>query len=228
MSFAEALAAAARLLLDLDPRVLQAAAVSLEVSLAATLLATLIGAPLGLFAASRRGASRRLWELGLNTLTALPTVVVGLLVYALLSRRGLLGDLGLLYSRSAMIIGETVLIAPLMGALTHALVSGADPRIAETALTLGASRAGAALSVLAEVRRGLAAAIATGFGRLISELGVALMLGGNIAGATRTMTTAIALETAKGEFAFGFALGLLLLAAALVVNAAVALLAQSR
>jgi tungstate transport system permease protein len=228
MSFIEVLGSAWLLLRDLDPRVTHAAVVSLQVSLAATVLATLLGAPIGLFVAARTGRARRLLEVLLNTLTALPTVVVGLLVYSLLSRRGLLGDLGLLYSRGAMVIGATVLITPLMAALTHAVVSAADPRIGETALTLGASRLGAAMTTLAEVRRGLTAAVATGFGRLVSELGVALMVGGNIEGSTRTMTTTIALETGKGEFALGFALGLLLLAMALVVNAGAVLLGRGR
>jgi tungstate transport system permease protein len=132
--------------------------------------------------------------------------------------------LGLLYTKPAMIIGSTVLVAPLMAALTMGVVAGADPRIEETALTLGASRLRAGLTVLAEVRRGLFAAVATVFGRLISELGVALMVGGNIHALTRTMTTAIALETSKGDFALGFALGLILLFVALTVNVVAAAL----
>jgi tungstate transport system permease protein len=127
-----------------------------------------------------------------------------------------------------MVIGETVLVTPLMAALTMAVVSGADPQIEETALTLGATRLSAAFTVLLEMRSGILAAIAAGFGRLVSELGIALMVGGNIADSTRTMTTAIALETSKGEFALGFALGLILLAVALAVNVAVAALAPPR
>jgi tungstate transport system permease protein len=225
MNLAEALRAALGLLLARDPQVVAAVAVSLQVALLGTLLATLFGAPIGFAVALREFRGRRVVELMLNTATALPTVVVGLLTYALLSRRGLLGGLDLLYTRGAMVLGETVLIMPLMAALTAAVVSGADPRIYETALTLGASPARAAWTVAAELRRGLLAAVATGFGRLVSELGVALMVGGNIAGATRTMTTAIALETSKGEFALGLALGVLLLAVALLVNVAAALLA---
>jgi tungstate transport system permease protein len=223
MNFADALPCAADLLLARDPEVVGAVVVSLQVALLGTVFATALGAPVGFWVARRDFRGRRGVELVLNTATALPTVVVGLLTYTLLSRRGLLGDLGLLYTRSAMVLGETVLVAPLMAALTLAVVSGADPRIYETALTLGASPARAAWTVAAEVRRGLLAAVATGFGRLVSELGVALMVGGNIAGATRTMTTAIALETSKGEFAFGLALGFLLLAVALVVNVGAAL-----
>jgi tungstate transport system permease protein len=228
MSITESFSAAVRLLAALDPHVLHAASVSLRVSVTATALAACIGVPLGFLVASREFRGRRWTELCLRTLTALPTVVVGLLTYGLLSRRGFFGPLGLLYTQSAMVIGETILVTPLMAALTMAVVSGADPRIEETALTLGASRFSAALTVLAEMRRGLAAAVATTFGRLISELGVALMVGGNIEGSTRTMTTAIALETGKGEFALGLAIGLILLGVALGVNVGVALLAPSR
>lgn len=228
MGFTEALAAALHLLATRDPTVVGAVAVSLQVALLATLLATLLGAPLGFLVGSGRFRARRALEVALNTATALPTVVVGLLVYGLLSRRGPLGGLELLYTRGAMVIGETVLVAPLMAALTMALVSGADPRIRETALTLGASRLGAAWAVLRELRRGALAAVATGFGRLISELGVALMVGGNIEHATRTMTTAIALETGKGEFALALALGFILLGVALLVNLGAAAVAGSR
>jgi len=228
MNFGDALAAALHLLATRDADVMAAVRVSLEVALASTLLATLLGAPLGFAVGTGRFRGRRAVEVALNTATALPTVVVGLLVYAMLSRRGPLGPMELLYTRSAMVIGETLLITPLMAALTMALVSGADPRIRETALTLGASRLGAAWTVLGELRRGALAAVATGFGRLISELGVALMVGGNIQGATRTMTTAIALETGKGEFALALALGVILLSVALLVNVGAALVAGRR
>jgi tungstate transport system permease protein len=225
MFLGDAFAAALRLLVTLDPQVLAIAAVSLKVSVLATLLATLLGVPLGFVVGARRFHGRRTLELLLNTLTALPTVVVGLLAYSVLSRRGPLGAFGLLYTQPAMVLGETVLITPLMAALTMGVVSGADRRIEETALTLGASRLGAAVTVLVEMRQGVLAAIVAGFGRLISELGVALMVGGNIQDATRTMTTAIALETSKGDFALGFALGLILLTVALAVNLGLALVA---
>ena len=228
MNLTEALAAALHLLASRDPHVVAAVSVSLQVALLATLLATLLGAPFGFLVGTGRFRGRRGVEVALNTATSLPTVVVGLLVYTLLSRRGPLGGCELLYTRSAMVIGETVLIAPLMAALTMGLVSGADPRIRETALTLGASRLGAAWAVLGELRRGALAAVATGFGRLISELGVALMVGGNIEGATRTMTTAIALETGKGEFALALALGMILLGVALLVNIGAAAVTGSR
>jgi tungstate transport system permease protein len=228
MAFRDAFVTAIGMLLSLDPLVLSAAAVSLRVSLVAIVLATLMGVPIGFGVAAREFQGRRVVEIGLKTLTAFPTVVVGLLTYTLLSRRGMFGALGLLYTQWAMVIGQTILVTPLMAALTMAVVSGADPRIEETALTLGASRHAAAWTVLVEMRRGISAAIVTGFGRLISELGVALMVGGNIAGSTRTMTTAIALETSKGEFALAFALGVILLLVALTVNVAVAALTPTR
>ncbi len=228
MDFGDAFAAALRLLIDRDPHVLSAVAISLQVALLATSLATVLGTPIGFAVGTREFRGRRAAELALNTSTALPTVVVGLLTYALLSRRGLLGPLGLLYTPAAMVIGQTILVIPLAAALTMAVVSGADPRIRETALTLGAGRFGAALTVMVEMRRGLLAAVATVFGRLLSELGIALMVGGNIQDSTRTMTTAIALETSKGDFALALALGLILLVVALVVNAGAAVLAPAR
>lgn len=228
MPFDDALATALRLLVSFDPEVLSAVSVSLRVSLLATMLAAALGVPIGLVVGSRSFRGRDAADLLLRTLTAMPTVVVGLLTYALLSRRGLLGPLGLLYTPSAIVIGETVLATPLVAALTAAVVGGADPRIRDTALSLGASPARAALEILRETRRGLLAALATAFGRLVSELGIALMAGGNIRGSTRTMATAIALETSKGEFALGLALGLVLLTVALAVNVAVGRLAPAR
>jgi len=149
---------------------------------------------------------------------ALPTVVVGLLLFGLLSRQGPLGPLGLLFTPLAMIAGQTVLAAPIVANLVLAAVTGADQRIINTALTLGASRLQAAIQLLREIRFGVMAAVIAGFGRVIAEVGVAMMLGGNIRNSTRTMTTAIALETSKGEFAFGLALGIILLSVALIVN----------
>ena len=228
MELGEALAEAVRMIATRDPDVIAASTISLWVSVLATAFAAALGIPIGFFVGSRRFRGRRIAELVLGTLTAMPTVVVGLLVYSLFSRRGLLGPMGLLYTPTAIVIGEPVLATPLMAALTMAVVAGADPRIHEPALTLGASRLRAAMTVLTEVRRGLIASIATTFGRLIAELGIALMAGGNIRGSTRTLTTAIALETAKGEFAFGLALGFILLALALAANVAAWTLASGR
>jgi tungstate transport system permease protein len=153
-------------------------------------------------------------------------VVIGLVLYGLLSRQGPLGAWGLLFTPAAMIVGQTVLAAPIVANYTLAAVAGADPRIMTTALTLGAGRFRAVWQLLLEIRFGIIAAVVAGFGRVIAEVGVAMMLGGNIRGYTRTMTTAIALETSKGEFAFGLALGIVLMAVALVVNLFLNLLQQ--
>jgi len=153
-----------------------------------------------------------------NSLMAVPTVVVGLWVYGLLSRQGPLGKLGLLYTPAAIVIGEIIMALPVITALTYAAFEGLDPRIRRTALTLGAGPWHVSLAMIREARYALLAAVAAGFARVISEVGSALMVGGNIRGYTRTMATAIALETSKGEFARAMALGFLLLGLALCAN----------
>lgn len=222
----ESLRAAVALILAFDPEVVHAVWTSLYTSGCAILLAAVVGIPAGTLLGLGRFAGRRAVLTGLNTLMALPTVVVGLVIYGLLSRQGPLGTWGLLFTPLAMIIGQTVLAAPIVANYTVAAVAGADPRIMSTALTLGAGRLRSACQLLSEVRFGVMAAIIAGFGRVIAEVGVAMMLGGNIRDYTRTMTTAIALETSKGEFAFGLALGLVLLAVALIVNLFLNLLQQ--
>ena len=214
------------MIVHLDVDVLQAVWVSLYTSLTAAFLAGLCGIPIGTVLGLTRFPGRRVVLIILNTLMALPTVVVGLLLFGLLSRSGPLGDWGLLFTPAALIIGQTVLATPIIANFTLAAVNGADPRIMQTALTLGASHLHSAWKLLLEVRFGVMAAIVAGFGRVIAEVGVAMMLGGNIRGFTRTMTTAIALETSKGEFAFGLALGIVLLGVALSVNLFLNLLQQ--
>jgi tungstate transport system permease protein len=220
------LGTALSMILRLDPEVLSAVWVSLYTSLAAILLAALLGIPAGALIGLGRFPGRRLCLTLLNTLMALPTVVVGLVLFGLFSRQGPLGPLGLLFTPYAMIAGQVVLAAPIVANYTVAAVAGADPRILSTALTLGASRLRGTWQLLLEVRFGMMAAIVAGFGRVIAEVGVAMMLGGNIRGTTRTMTTAIALETSKGEFAFGLALGVVLMTLALIVNLFLHLLQQ--
>jgi len=222
----ESLRAALSLILALDPEVVGAVWTSLYTSMAGILLAAVVGIPLGTLIGVGRFTGRRAVLTLLNTLMALPTVVVGLVIYGFLSRQGPLGAWGLLFTPLAMIVGQTVLAAPIVANYTVAAVTGADPRIINTALTLGAGRLRAAWQLLLEVRFGVIAAVVAGFGRVIAEVGVAMMLGGNIRGYTRTMTTAIALETSKGEFAFGLALGLVLMTVALVVNLFLNLLQQ--
>ena len=155
---------------------------------------------------------------------ALNSVVVGLILYMLLSRQGPFGEMHLLFTQQAMVIGQAILAFPILAALTLSAVQGVDSRVAETARTLGASRFRTALTMLLEVRFAVMGAMMNGFGRVISEIGCAMMVGGNIAGLTRNITTAIALETSKGEFVQGIALGIVLVIIALAINFGMALL----
>ena len=192
--------------------------VSLKVSIAATVLATLVGVPTGFFLAVRDFRGKHTIVSIMNTLMAIPTVVVGLLVYMSLSRSGPLGFLGILYTPAAMVVGQIILAFPIITALAYAAVSAVDERVRTTAESLGASAAQSAWMVLKEGRLGMIAAVVAGFGRVIAEVGSAIMVGGNIKGYTRTMTTAIALETSKGNFALGITLGMILLVVALTIN----------
>lgn len=216
--FATAFSAAMALIIGFDPEVYGVAWTSLRISFIAVALAAFLGVPLGILVALRDFPGKRLLQHTLNTLMALPTVVVGLFLYGLLTRQGPLGGLDLLYTTTAIIIGQMVLILPITWNLSIAAAGGADPRLLPTLQALGASTLQQGRIYASEVRFALVAALVTGFGRAIGEVGIAMMLGGNIAGFTRTMTTAIALETSKGEFEFALALGLLLLATAFLVN----------
>ncbi len=222
----ESLQHALRLILTFDPEVFRTVWTSLYTSLTAIVLAAVSGVPAGAAVGLLRFPGRRVVLTLLNTLMALPTVVVGLVLFGFFSRQGPLGFWGLLFTPYAMIAGQIVLATPIVANYTVAAVAGADPRILPTARTLGAGRLRGTWQLLLEVRFGVMAAIVAGFGRVIAEVGVAMMLGGNIRGYTRTMTTAIALETSKGEFAFGLALGIVLLSVALIVNLFLQLLQQ--
>jgi len=217
-------AAALRLIGSFSPDVVDAVRTSLAVSAGATVFAALFGIPVGLAVGLSDSRMKGFAVTALNTLMAVPTVVVGLLVYGFLSRQGPLGALGLLVSPTAIVIGGTLLAAPIAANYTLASVRGADPRILPTALTLGAGPFRAAATLVGEIRFGVFAAVIAGFGRVVAEVGVAMMLGGNIRGYTRTMSTAIALETSKGEFSFGMALGIVLMTVALIVNLFLSLL----
>jgi len=209
---------ALRLIFSLDSEVFSAVFVSLRVSCTAIIFATIVGLPLGFLVVIKEFKGKRLTITLLNTLMALPTVVVGLTVYSFISRRGPLGPLNLLYTPNAMVIGQFILATPIIAALTISAIQGIDKNVAETALTLGASRRQAAAMVLLEARFGILAAIVAGFGRIIGEVGAAMMLGGNIRHFTRTISTAIALQTSMGEFAVGIALGIILLIVAFAIN----------
>jgi tungstate transport system permease protein len=218
---AGSLGAALRLILSADADVVTAVGASLRFSLTSTLLAAIVGVPLGAVLATVPFPGRRAVVSLFDTLLALPTVVVGLAVYALLSRQGPVGGLGLLFTPWAIVIGQTALIIPIVVALSRSAVAAIDPIYADTARTLGASASQTVLAVLREARPGVLAACGTAFGRALGEVGVSMMLGGNIEGFTRTMTTVIALETSKGAFELALALGIVLLLAAFAVNLAV-------
>jgi tungstate transport system permease protein len=206
------------LLLQLDRELLFIVYVSVKVSLLSTLIASLVGIPAGLIIAQSAFPGKRLLLTILNTLLALPTVVIGLVVYAFISRRGIFGSLGLLYTQEAMIIGQVILIVPLVTTLTIAAINRLDARYRLSAMTLGADRLQTALVICREARFGLVAAIIAAFGRVIAEVGIGMMLGGNAKGFTRTMTTAMALEYDKGEYVLAVALGFVLMAIAFAVN----------
>ena len=206
------------LLVSLDPELYEIVGVSLNVSFFSTLVASVIGLPLGFTIAFNSFPGKRLTLTCLNTLLALPTVVIGLLVYSLISRRGLFGPLELLYTQKAIIIGQVILIIPLITTLAIAAISKIDKRYRNTALTLGASQRQMAWVIFKEARFGIVAAIIAAFGRVIAEVGISMMLGGNAKGFTRTMTTAMALEYDKGEFVLAVALGIILMGCAFAIN----------
>lgn len=191
---------------------------TLYVSGAALGLATLIGLPLGAAVALGRFPLRGALNATLNALMGLPPVVAGLFLYVIISRSGPLGFMGLLYTPSAMIIAQFVLALPLIAALSASTIASVDPSIRLAARTLGATPRQATLAIITEARFGILSAVMAAFGRVMAEVGAVLIVGGNIAGFTRVMTTTIALETDKGDFSLALALGLLLLMISMVVN----------
>lgn len=206
------------LVASLDPEIISIVAISIKVSGTSTVIASLMGIPLGFFIAFESFTGKRMVITCLNTLLALPTVVIGLFVYAFISRRGILGPLDLLYTQKAMVIGQTILILPIVATFTIAAISRIDERYRKTAITLGANRRQTAFVILREARFGIVAAVIAAFGRVIAEVGISMMLGGNARGFTRTMTTAMALEYDKGQFALAVALGIILLGLSFTIN----------
>jgi tungstate transport system permease protein len=206
------------LLLSGDAEVFGIALLTLKIAVVATVIACGVGLPLGYLLATRRFWGRRAALTAVNTALAFPTVVVGLLLFGLLSRHGPLGELGWLYTWQAIVVGDVLLALPIAAALSAAAVQGVDPRVRRTAQTLGAGRWLTAWTVAREARFALAAVITAAFGQVVAEIGAAMMLGGNIRGSTRTLTTAVALYTAQGDFGLAVALGLVLIAIALLVN----------
>lgn len=206
------------LLVKGDPAIWTIIGISFSVSLRAVLISAPFAFLIAFILAHGRFRGRRVLVSTFNALLALPAVVVGLTVYMLLSRNGPLGDLKLLFTQTGMVIGQIILCFPLLVAISHSALQSAERRVWETAVTLGANPLQAMLTVMFEVRYGLIAALIAAFGRVIAEVGASMMIGGNILNYTRNITTAIALETSKGAFAQGIALGIILLLSALLLN----------
>lgn len=227
----QAFTTALALLADLDPKLVEIVLLSLGVSLSAVGIAALLGFPLGAAIAVGRFPGRQTLIVILNALMGLPPVVVGLVVYLLLSRAGPLGALGILFTPSAMVIAQTVLILPIIAALSRQAIEDAWREYEEQLRSLGAKRMSAALTLLWDTRFSLLTTILAGFGRAAAEVGAVIIVGGNIDGVTRVMTTTIALETSKGDLPLALGLGMILIAIIIAVNAAAYLtkeLAQRR
>lgn len=216
--FSQSLIAAIDLLFQFDPNIYFIIWTSLKISLIATLVASLIAIPIGMIIAINQFFAKKLIQQLLNTLMAMPTVMIGLILYGLLSRKGVFGSYALLYTENAIILGEVCLILPIIINMTLTAIQVSDPRLLTTLKSIGASQSQILLPLLKELKFIFLAIIITGFGRAIGEVGAAMMLGGNIHGSTRTLTTAIALETSKGAFEMGLALGIALLCIAFMVN----------
>jgi tungstate transport system permease protein len=210
-----------------DPRLWQIVALSLAVSLTAVVLAALLGMPLGAAIAVARFPGRQALIVLLNALMGLPPVVVGLFIYLLLSRAGPLGELGLLFTPPAMVIAQTVLVLPIIAALTRQAVEDAWREYEEQLRSLGVDGLRAALTILWDIRFSLLTAVLAGLGRASAEVGAVMIVGGNIDGVTRVMTTTIALETSKGDLPLALALGAVLIAVVLALNAAASLVKEA-
>jgi tungstate transport system permease protein len=208
------------LILHLDAELLGIILLSIKVSGGALLVATLLGLPSGALLGLKRFPLRGFIVTILNTFMGLPPVVVGLFLYLLLSRSGPLGFMSLLYTTSAMIAAQTVLAFPIVAAISHSAIAGVDPIIRQTAMTLGATPYQVSVAVIKEARYGIMSGVMAAFGRVMAEVGAILIVGGNIAGYTRVMTTTIALETDKGNFELALALGIILLIISLIINVA--------
>jgi tungstate transport system permease protein len=219
--FWEALATAFQLLASFDAELAEIVWLSLAVSGSAVLMAALIGLPLGAATAVMRFPGRRALAVLLNAMMGLPPVVVGLIVYTLLSRAGPLGVFGLLFTPTAMIIAQTILITPIIAALTRQVVEDLWAEYEEQLRSLGATPGRAVWTLLRDGRFSLMTAVLAGFGRATAEVGAVMIVGGNIDHVTRVMTTTIALETSKGNLAMALGLGIVLLALSLIVNGAV-------
>lgn len=222
----EAFAAAWALVIGFDAGLAGIVLLSLQVSLSAALIAALIGLPLGAAIAVERFPGRQLLIVLLNALMGLPPVVVGLLIYLLLSRAGPLGSLGILFTPQAMVIAQTVLIVPIIAALSRQTIEDAWREYSEQLRSLGARRLSAAMTLIWDTRFSLLTIVLAGFGRAAAEVGAVMIVGGNIDGVTRVMTTTIALETSKGDLALALGLGIVLITLVIVLNALAAVIRE--
>ncbi len=213
-----------QLLFSGDPETFSAVAATVQVSAYSMVASLIMGIPLGFVLGYADFPGKRQVRLLVDTSLALPTVFIGLMVYAVLCRQGPLGSMGLLFSLPGIAIGQTILALPIVIALSATAVESMDANLRVTLISLGANRRQVLLSSLWEARHGILAAALTAYGRVMTEVGISMMVGGNIKWHTRTITTAIALETNKGMFAMGIALGLVLMAIALGVNVGVSFL----
>lgn len=218
-SISEAFKKAFALMLSLDPELLGIILLSLKVSGAALSIATCIGIPISALLSLKRIPLKGLLISLMNTFMGLPPVVVGLFVYMMLSRSGPFGFTGLLYTPSAMVIAQTILAFPIVVSLCHSAIVGVDPSVKLASQTLGATPFQTSITIIKEARYGIMSGIIAALGRVIAEVGAILIVGGNIAGYTRVMTTTIALETDKGNFELAVALGIILLTISLIINA---------
>jgi tungstate transport system permease protein len=218
----EGFAEACRIVFSGDALVLRACWRTLWISSLAVAAATVLGLPLGSWLARTEFRGRSIIVLVVRAGMAMPTVFVGGVAYALFSRRGPFGPLDLLYTPWAIIIGELLLAVPIVAAISQGAIKALDPRVSETAMTLGAGRFQRWTTYISEARIGICLAVLTAFARCLTELGIAMMVGGNIKGRTRTLATATALETSKGEFSRGIAMGVILLLIALSVTVLIA------
>jgi tungstate transport system permease protein len=214
----QGLVTAVKLIISLDPEVMQIAGRSLAISASSSTIAALLCLPLGAVIHFNRFPGKRTLINIIQTLFSLPTVAVGLFVFVLFSSVGPLGGFGIIFTPTVMVIGQVVLITPLMLGLIISALSTTDKAITDTAVSLGASGFQMAVVTIREARFGVLAGLIMGFGRAISEVGLSLMVGGNIRGFTRTITTAISLETSKGDLELALALGIILIFIALVIN----------
>jgi len=218
-SITEAFAQALGLVATADPKLVDIVLLSLKISLSAVVLGCLIGLPVGAAVAVNEFRGKRLLTVTLNALMGLPSVVVGLVVYLLLSRAGPLGALGILFTPPAMVIAQTILITPTIAALSRQMVADAWQEYREQLRSLGETRLGAGTTLLWDLRFSLVTIVLAGFGRAASEVGAVMIVGGNIDGVTRVMTTSIALETSKGDLPLALGLGIILLSIVLALNA---------